>query len=103
MDGVGVIFEHHLLRPNGEWDTCILATMREDFRDWLMEYVGFGFTYPVRGWDKEFQPNVKWIWYDDRRTSVDTRKWKKQGFKLLFLDPRLAVLAKLTWGGRELL
>jgi len=97
---VGVIFEHHLLVPSsGEWATSMNAALRQDFEAWLMEYVGFGFVFPVRGWDLE--RNVKWAWYDDRLSNIDTRKWRKYGFKMLFMDPRRAVLAKLTWGGRE--
>lgn len=102
MNAVGVIFEHHLLRPSGDWASCIHATMREDFRDWLLEYVGYGIEYPVRGWEQKVTEEVLWAWYDDRLSSVDTRKWKKHGFKMLFLNPRHATLAKLTWGGREL-
>ena len=101
MEPVGVIFEHHLLRPNGEWGSCIHATLREDFHDWLNECVGFGFAYPVRGWDAAVKQEVAWAWYDDRLSSIDTRKWKKYGFKMLFLNPRHATLAKLTWGGKE--
>jgi hypothetical protein len=86
------------------WESCINASLREDFRDWLYEYVGHGPDFPVRGWDANAAHNqlaVQWFWYDDRLSSIDARKWKKHGFKVLFFDPRKAVLAKLTWGGRE--
>lgn len=100
---VGVIFEHHLLVPEtGEWATAMDAVLREDFRNWLEEYVGFGYLYPIRGWDGSSSSPVKWAWYDDRLSRIDTRQWKRHGFKILFLDPRRAVLAKLTWGGREI-
>lgn len=103
MNAVGVIFEHHLLIPQGEWDSCLAAQMRVDFKEWLLEYVGWGFDYPIRGWDQELiGREVNWCWYDDRRSKIDSRKWKTQGFKMLFPNPRHATLAKLTWGGREL-
>lgn len=103
---VGVIFEHHLLNPIGDWDSCFSATMRDDFKEWLLDHVGFGYDYPVRGWDQKIKQageilEVRWAWYDDRRAGVDARKWKRHGFKILFLDSRHATLAKLTWGGRE--
>lgn len=91
-----------MLLPQGEWEMCINASLREDFHKWLTEYIGFGYAYPVRGWDQEVQHDVKWAWYDDRLSNIDARKWKKYGFKMLFLNPRHATLAKLTWGGREL-
>ena len=105
MEPVGVIFQHHLLRPAGDWESCIHATMDEGFRDWLYEFVGHGPDFPVRGWDSNTAHNklaVEWFWYDDRLSGIDARKWKKYGFKILFFDPRRATLAKLAWGGRSI-
>jgi hypothetical protein len=102
MEPVGVIFEHHLLCPEGGWDMCMKATLREDFLKWLLEFVGEGFTFPVRGWEPSYHGHqIMWAWYDDRLSNIDARKWKKYGFKMIFTNPRHATLAKLTWGGRE--
>jgi hypothetical protein len=103
MEPVAVIFQHHLLVPIGNWHDCFAAKIRSDFHEWLLENVGYGFSSPVVGWDKDC-PSVDnnlvtWIWYDDRRKGIDARKWKVQGFKILFLNPRHATLAKLAWGG----
>ena len=99
-ESVGVIFEHHLLVPNGDWNTCLGAKLRDDFAEWLYNFVGDGPGFPCRGINKH-QTDIMWFWYDDRLSSIDSKKWKKYGFKIVFRDPRRATLAKLTWGGKE--
>lgn len=104
MQPVSVIFEHHLLVPHDTWENCFTAHLREDFFEWLSVNVGFGFPMPVLGWDAKVElakeNEIAWIWYDDRRKGVDARQWSTKGFMLMFLNPRLATLAKLTWGGK---
>jgi pimeloyl-ACP methyl ester carboxylesterase len=100
MDPIAVTFEHHLLVPYETWDSCFNARLRDDFSKWLFDNIGFGISIPVIGWDNDSR-QVNWAWYDDRRKGMDARKWKHQGFKILFLNPRHATLAKLTWGGKE--
>lgn len=100
MKSAGTYFGSHLLVPGpplADWAASTYALMQDDFVEWLRENVGNGVAAPRKSMD-DFSD---WFWLDNRRSTLDTAKWQKNGFVLVFRDSRKAVFTKMIWGGRD--
>lgn len=82
--------------PSLDWTAASSAAMDILFYNWLLENIGSGRPFPTRGLGRH-----EWFWLDNRRNQLDTKKWQKDGFAIVFRDSRKAVYTKMVWGGRD--